>query len=256
TDVDKIKKAWPKVERSAEYLMNVLKSDAYVDSSDQLTTPYVLLPLIKYLGDHGYAFHSEAEKLRFIHWFYTAQMWARYSGPLETNLQQDIKAISGEKPTDELTANIVLKTGRIDVQPKDLEGKGRASPFFNLLYVASCSHGAVDWSNGLTLYTKNLGGKYAIEIHHIFPASRLYKEGGLDSNNRAHVARANAIANLVFLTKEANLQVLANLPSDYLPTVIQKYPSALKAQFVPEDPELWKIENYGAFLEERRKLIA
>lgn len=256
TEVDKIKEAWPKVERSAEYLVNVLKSDAYVDSSAQLTTPYVLLPLVKYLGDHGHAFHSEAEKSRFLHWFYTAQMWARYSGPLETNLQQDIKAISSRKPTDELTANIVLKTGRIDVQPKDLEGKGRTSPFFNLLYAASCSYSAVDWSNGLTLYTKNLGGKYAIEIHHIFPISRLYKEGGLDSNNRAHVARANAIANLVFLTKEANLQVLANLPSDYLPAVIRKYPSALKAQFVPENPDLWKIENYGAFLEERRKLIA
>ncbi|MBA7697596.1 hypothetical protein ES703_106263 [subsurface metagenome] len=256
TDVGKIKEAWPKVERSAEYLVNILKSDAYVDSSTQLATPYVLLPLIKYLGDHGYAFHSESEKSRFLHWFYAAQMWARYSGQLETNLQQDIKAMGSEKPTDELTANIVLKTGRIDVQPKDLEGKGRASPFFNLLYVASCSHGAVDWSNGLTLYTKNLGEKYAIEIHHVFPISRLYKEGGLDSNNRAHVAKANAIANLVFLTKEANLRVLANLPSDYLPTVIQKYPSALKAQFVPENPELWKIENYEAFLEERSKLIA
>ena len=256
TDVDKIKEVWPKVERSAEYLANFLKSDAYIDSSSQLTTPYVLLPLIKYLGDHGYAFHSEVEKSLFLHWFYAAQMWARYSGPVETNLQQDIKAISSEKPTNELMTNIVLKTGRVEVQPRDLEGKGRTSPFFNLLYVASCRQGAVDWSNGLTLYTKNLGRKYAIEIHHIFPISRLYKEGGLDSSNRAHVARANAISNLVFLTKEANLKVLANLPSDYLPTVIQKYPSALKAQFVPEDPKLWKIENYSAFLEERGKLIA
>ena len=255
-DVDKIKEAWPRVEKSVQYLMNVLKSDAYVDSETQLTTPYVLIPLIKYLSDHGYAFHSEVEKLRFLHWFYTAQMWARYSGPLETNLQQDIKAISSNNPTDELIANIVSKAGRIEVQSRDLDGKGRTSPFFNLIYATACGRGAVDWSNGLTLYTKNLGAKYAVEIHHIFPVSRLYKEGGLDSNNRAHVAKANEIANLAFLTKEANLKVLANLPSNYLPVVLQKYPSALKAQFVPGNPELWQVENYEAFLAERRRLIA
>lgn len=47
-----------------------------------------------------------------------------------------------------------------------------------------------------------------------------------------------------------------NLPSIYLPRVLEKYPSALKAQFVPENPQLWEIQNYDAFLEERRRLIA
>jgi hypothetical protein len=108
----------------------------------------------------------------------------------------------------------------------------------------------------MKLYTGHMGAIYAIETHHIFPTSRLYKEGGLDSNNKADIARANEIANLTFLTKEANLKAADNLPSIYLTRVLQKYPSALKAQFVPVNPQFWEIQNYDAFLEERRRLIA
>ena len=256
SDIEAIKDAWPKVTRSAEYLINILRTDAYIHSSSRLSTPYVLLPLIKHLSTHGYAFSSELEKRLLLYWFYAAQMWARYSGATESELQRDIKALSTEHATDELISNIVSKVGRIKVEPRDLNGKGQASPFFNIDYVAACNSGAIDWFNGMKLYTGHMGAKYAIETHHIFPTSRLYKEGGLDSNNRTDIARANEIANLAFLTKEANLKATNNLPSIYLPRVLEKYPSALKAQFVPENPQLWEIQNYDAFLEERRGLIA
>lgn len=255
SDIDTIKYAWPKVVKSAEYLINLIRTDAYIYSSKQLTTPYVLLPLIKYLSTCGYSFSSEVEKAHFLYWFYAAQMWARYSSALDTELQRDIKALNAENPTNELILNIIAKVGRIKVEPKDLKGKGKTSPFFNIAYAASCKSGAVDWFNGMKLYTGHIGPKYAIEIHHIFPTSRLYREGGLDSKNRSDIARANEIANLAFLTKEANLKSSDNLPNIYLPRVLAKYPSALKAQCIPEDSRLWEIQNYDAFIEERRRLI-
>lgn len=256
TDIESIKEAWPKITKSAEYLVNILRNDAYIDSSRQLTTPYVLLPLIKYLSGQGYTFTSEMEKRRFLLWLYTAQMWGRYSGPIETNLQKDVKALKSQDPVSELQSNIISRVGRIKADSKDLVGKGKLSTFFNMAYVAACNNGAIDWFNGIGLYTKNLGAAYNIEVHHIFPTSRLYKEGGLDSKNRADISKANEIANLAFLTKEANLKASDNLPSIYLPKVREKYPSALKAQFVPENHQLWEIKNYEAFLEARRGLIA
>ena len=255
-NIQTIKDAWPKVMKSAEYLVNLIRTEGYIHSSSQLTTPYVLLPLIKYLCTCGYSFGTELEKRRFLYWFYAAQMWARYSGSLDTELQRDIKAMNTPSPTNELIANITAKVGRIKVEPKDLKGKGKTSPFFNVIYAASCKLGAIDWFNGMKLYTGLLGSRYSIEIHHIFPTSRLYKEGGLNSNDRGDIARANEIANLAFLTKEANLKSSDDLPSIYLPRVLEKYPSALSAQFVPQDPRLWEIQNYDAFIEERRRLIA
>ena len=256
SDVDAMKDDWPRVAKAAEYLINIIRTDAYILSAVQLTTPYVLLPLIKYLSTHNYAFDSETEKKRFLYWFYAAQMWGRYSGSMETELQKDIKALDSERATEELISNIISKVGRIKVEPKDLKGKGRTSPFFNMAYVTACNSGAVDWFNGMRLYTGHVGAIYNIEIHHIFPVSRLYKDGALNSKDKADIAKVNEIANLAFLTKEANLKASDNLPAIYFPRVLEKYPSALKAQSVPEDPKLWKIENYDAFLQERRKLIA
>jgi len=255
-DIDMIKNAWPDVVKSAEYLTNLIRTEAYTFTSKQLSTPYVLLPIIKYLSTRGHSFSSEAEKRRFLHWFFAAQMWARYSGSLETDLQRDIKALGVENPPDSLIANIISKVGRIKVEAKDLANKGKTSPFFNLVYAASCKMGAVDWFNGMKLYPGHMGSKFSIEIHHIFPLSRLYKDGGLNSKDRAHIAKANEIANLAFLTKNANLKSSDELPGVYLPRVLDNYPSALRAQFVPENPKLWEIENYDAFLEERRRLLA
>ncbi|MFC1932280.1 DUF262 domain-containing protein [Chloroflexota bacterium] len=256
SDTDIIKDAWPKVAKAAEYLINILRTDAYVYSSDRLSTPYVLVPLLKYLSKHGYIFSTEYEKKQLLHWFYAAQMWARYSSAMESDLQRDIKTFESENPIGELISNIILKTGRIKVEPRDLQARSRSSPFFNIAYFTTCDLGAIDWFNGMQLYSGHMGAKYAIEIHHIFPTSRLYKEGGLDSNDRRDIAKANEIANLAFLTKEANLKVSDNLPHIYLPKILEKYPTALKSQFVPEDPRLWIIEHYDIFLEERRKLIA
>jgi hypothetical protein len=45
-------------------------------------------------------------------------------------------------------------------------------------------------------------------------------------------------------------------PSEYLPEVNDKFPDALSSQFIPMDPELWRIERYREFLEARRELIA
>jgi uncharacterized protein YfbU (UPF0304 family) len=219
TNIDSIKDAWPDVVKSAEYLINVLRTDAYIFSSNHLTTPYVLLPLIKYLSNHGYSFNSELEKKTFFYWFYAAQMWARYSSSLETDLQKDLKALEAKTPTDELIANIMAKVGRIKVEPKDLKGKGKASPFFSIVYAVVCSRGAIDWFNGMKLHTGHVGTKYSIEIHHIFPTSRLYKEGGLNSANRSDIAKANEIGNLAFLTKDANLKASDNLPIVYLPKI-------------------------------------
>lgn len=256
TNIEIIKEAWPKLEKSTEYLVNVLRNDAYIDSSQNLTTPYVVLPIIKYLSSHGYSFDSEIEKQRFLYWFYAAQMWARYSGQLDSELQKDINSLEAEDVFEALRSNLLSRVGRIIVQPKDLYRKTRINPLFNIIYVVACSKGAIDWFTGIGLYTKNVGAQYSIQHHHIFPESRLYKEGGFNSKDRKDIYKVNEIANLAFLTQKANLKASNNLPSVYLPQVLEKYPSALKGQFVPEDPRLWEIENYDAFLEERRKLLA
>jgi hypothetical protein len=247
--------AWNMSERVLEYLVNIMRNDAYIDSSDTLSTPYVLLPLVVYLSRRKGVFKDDAEKRGFLYWMYLALMWGRYTGSTDTQIQADVNALQSEDVFKALLANIVQDRGRLKVEPQDLEGQGTRSRFYPITYIVARSRGAVDWFTGVKMYNNNLGKSYGLEDHHIFPQSVLYKNGykKKESKDRKIV---NDLSNRAFLTKKANLRASNALPSKYLPEVQAKYSKALSPQFVPTNPALWEVENYAAFLTERRKLIA
>ena len=107
---------------------------------------------------------------------------------------------------------------------------------------------ARDWGTGLPLKQQLLGKMSKLEVHHIFPKAQLYRHG----YSRAQV---NAVANYCFLTKDSNLAISDKKPEVYFCDVETKHPGSLASQWVPMDSELWKIENYLAFLEERKRLL-
>ena len=102
---------------------------------------------------------------------------------------------------------------------------------------------------------KNMGKKYELEYDHIFAWSIL-KKNGYSMNNRHKYALAQEIANRALLTGVENRSKSAEYADVYLKEVKENFPTALKLQLIPEDPQLWKVENYELFLEERRKLLA
>jgi hypothetical protein len=63
----------------------------------------------------------------------------------------------------------------------------------------------------------------------------------------------NDLANIAFLTQQANIDILDKEPINYLKKIDHQ---RLEDQFIPIYPELWKIERYQDFCNERRKLIS
>jgi len=108
---------------------------------------------------------------------------------------------------------------------------------------------AKDWGTGLPIRKSLLGSNSSLEVHHIFPKAQLYKKG----YSRQEV---NAVANFCLLTKETNLKISDELPEIYFPKVESAQPGTLASQWIPMDPDLWKLENYGRFLEARKTLLA
>lgn len=51
----------------------------------------------------------------------------------------------------------------------------------------------------------------------------------------------------------ANRTILNSLPKDYLKDIEEE---RLRAQLIPTDRDLWELENYWDFIDERRKLLA
>ncbi len=99
-----------------------------------------------------------------------------------------------------------------------------------------------------------MGAKYQLERDHIFPYSKL-KEVGYGEGNRVKYALAQELTNRAILTQVANRTKSATHAADYLADVKQRFPKALELQCIPEDAELWKIENYEQFLDDRRKIL-
>ena len=86
-------------------------------------------------------------------------------------------------------------------------------------------------------------------MHHIFPKALLRKHG-FDRNE------INALANFCFLTQDTNIKIGMRDPAEYLPEVQAKHPGVLESQWIPTDPELWRVERYSDFLAARRELLA
>lgn len=185
---------------------------------------------------------------KLLFWFAQAGMWGRYAGPTETNIDQDISALSkSDYDVGSLLKGLQLWYGSLRVKSGHLVG--RNTRFYRIFYMLTRMSEARDWGTGLPLKADLLGKTSSLEYHHIFPQSQLRKH----SYDKEHV---NGLANLCFLTKATNLKISNRLPKDYFIEIEKSHPGALESQWIPENRKLWEIENFLQFLEVRRDLIA
>lgn len=251
----RLMEGWDKLRKILDYLVAVLSERAFINSTFDLSTTNVLIPIIVYLSVNKGKFPDEKNLKRALHFIYNALTWARYSGQTDQRLEYDvITVVREENPWPTMIEALIDQRGRIEVKPDDLEGRTAQHPLFLSTYIATKANGAVDWFNGLPL-TKRSARSYTMHSHHIFPTSLLYKNG-YDPDNHLHRKITNEIANRAFLTADTNISISNQLPEKYLPEIEKHYPGALAKQFIPMHPELWKMDRYADFLEARRNLIA
>lgn len=251
TDRSVLENKWDQIEEILDYLVNFLKNEGHIPNSSYITTRAALIPLIAYLSMNDIRLDS-TEKNNFLKWLYVAMMWSRYGRSTDTTLEKDLSLLNNESPTEELIAEIEdNRGGQLEVRSSDFDGRGKRSKrFYNMVRIVTRANEPVDWKTG-----EPLKGSYNLESHHIFPKSQLYDEL-YDSSNHMGQKRVNEIANRAFITSRGNHEIFTDLPEDYLPEVQSDYPEAFDKQFIPENPELWKLENYEDFLAKRRELLA
>jgi hypothetical protein len=118
--------AWKKVAASFEYLVNLLRHEAYVDSLHDLPTRSVLLPITVYLARTGSSFGNSVQQSRFIRWMFLAGIWGRYSSSTESTLQKDVSVLDSPDPIQLLEEAILRERGRLALESGDI--LGRESP--------------------------------------------------------------------------------------------------------------------------------
>lgn len=205
--------------------------------------------MVRYLDKHNGPM-SEKERDKLLFWFAQVGMWGRFSGSTESSIDQDLAALEGKDGgLDKLLEQLRLWHSGLRVEAGHFTGWSLGARFYPVLYMLTRMGQSRDWGTGLPLKATLLGKMNLLEVHHIFPKAQLYKR----NFKRTEV---NALPNFCFLTKDTNLDISDRLPEEYFPEVETNHPGALASQWIPEDRELWKIENFRAFLEERKKLLA
>jgi hypothetical protein len=242
---DGLKRATKQIDTALNYIAGRLG----LDHARVLFGRFAIPVMVRYLDQKGAAL-SEVERDKLLFWFAQAGMWGRYSGSTETYIDKDLEALEGKTGgLDELLHQLRLWHGGMRVEPAHFNAWSLGARFYPILYMLTRMGNSRDWGSGLPLKASLLGKMSRLEVHHIFPKAQLYKH----DFDRTQV---NALGNFCFLTKDANLHILDQLPEIYFPRIEDKHPGALASQWIPLDESLWKISRYEDFLEARKELLA
>ena len=240
------------LKRAAKHIdtsLNLISGRLGLDHDQVFFGRFGVPVMVRYLDQRSGPL-GEKERDKLLFWFVQAGMWGRFSGSTESFIDQDLAALEGpDGGLDKLLEQLRLWHGGLRVEPGHFTGWSLGARFYPVLYMLTRMGAARDWGTGLPLRASLLGKMSRLEVHHIFPKAQLYRR-------RYKRAEVNALGNFCFLTKDTNLQISDRLPEEYFPEIEAAHPGALASQWIPQDPGLWKIDNYLEFLDARKELLA
>lgn len=248
-----IKQTWERLDQHVlDHVMNIMKTHAYVDHTKEINSVYALVPIIVYCFNKGQNQLSQSEIKKIVKWFYYSQLRNRYISQLPQKLDRDVGIIcKSENPFDELL-NALRAERPLQIAEDEFVGViTTRNPLWPLMCWYFKSRNAVCFTTGVGI-RQNLGSSYSLEWDHIFAYSVL-KEAGYNPDNRSQYSMIQELTNRAVLTQTANRSKSNKLAEVYLANID---PDALRRQAIPLDPELWKLENFERFLEQRRRILA
>ena len=247
--IEDFKDALYKTEQMIGLCLDHIGSRLGLDHDRVLASKFAIATMIGYIHAQPSAKLDNAHWNKLMYWYIHTFLWGRYASATESKMAQDMNVIQEGEGVEGLLRLIRQQRGDLNLTPEDFWGWSTGARFYPLLYLLTRMNHAKDFGSGLELTHNLLGKNSTLEVHHIFPKDVLYKAGKTK-------AIVNSLANYAFLTKDTNLEILNKRPEEYMPYYAQKQPGALESNWIPVDPELWKVENYEVFLQKRRELLA
>ncbi len=252
---ERIREVWEKLDGEVlDYVFNILKSQAYIDHTKEVNSVYAFVPIIVFAYNNGVNTLSQSRIKKTVKWFYYSQVRYRYISQLPQKLDKDLAIIRDEENPFDKLLNLIALERNLEITPAEFEGVGIQHPLWGLMKFYFKSQNAVCLTTGINI-RKNMGKKYELEWDHIFPYSVL-RDNGYGINNRIKYQYAQEITNRAVLTAAANRTKSAQYADGYLREVNEKFPNGLALQCIPDDANLWKLENFEQFLAARRQMLA
>ena len=249
---EKFQNGLKRIKKHIRAIIEQIQAHLGLDHNHVLFGKPTLVILAKYLDKQGGLRHRKGEVARMLYWYVSAAFWGRYSGANIGTIQQDLNAIDKtdghwKSQLEALNNNLHHQFGEMKLWKEQFLASTRRPRAFPLLYLLTRSTNARDLCSGVPV---GVDIHQHVNVHHIFPQAQLRKYEEFNSIRDVH-----NISNFTILSQPCNLEIRDKLPEEYLPKYQARHRGVLQEHWIPEDPELWKIQNYRKFLVARSQLI-
>jgi len=235
-DKSQVTSAWNKTKRATKEAIALVRNEFGLVNMDLLWSGALLVPVIALCASVGTRNRNPRE---IAGWLAMTALLHRYSVSVETNLEMDLKACRADDPIAKLLSNIRRDNGAFVATPNDFKGRLMDKGGIFAAYVA-CRHlGLRDLFSGSKIMLQT-----NVDRHHILPRAQF------PESNRA---KADILANIAFITGEANRSIGAKSPDVYLKEIERQ---VLESQCIPLNNGLWHVDQAEKFWDARRKLLA
>jgi hypothetical protein len=229
-------RAWDRTKRATKEAIALVRNEFGLVNMEILWSGALLVPVIALCASQGV---RERDPRGIAGWLAMAALLHRYSTATETTLDQDLRACRAEDPIGRLISNVRKGEGAFGAVGSDFEGRLNDKGAMFAAYVACRHQGLRDLFSGTEILLQA-----NVDRHHILPRAQF------PDNDRA---QADTIANIAFVTGEANKSVGAASPDVYLRGLKAE---VLQSQCIPADQSLWRINESEEFWRARRELLA
>ncbi|MEM9853907.1 MAG: DUF262 domain-containing protein [Pseudomonadota bacterium] len=245
---------WPKAVKALEAAVDFCRKTVGLQVSHLLPYTACLAPLGLYFAQKGVGKLSKADATELTRYVFSCGLASRYTGPINTNLNQDRVAILKLVETGVLS---------LDFEPPEMDPKWLARQEFRANEAFSKTFLAIMARKG----PKSLGNNSSVDLdnsamqransrnfHHFFPKAFLRKRG-----IQAEGHSENAIANITLVDGGLNNLIRARAPSEYLATFEEendKLSAALASHHISarDSAPVWR-DDYEEFLIERSRAM-
>lgn len=231
-----VEKAWEQTVRATHEALGIVRSELGLVDMTVLWSGALLVPVIALCARTRPRDRNPKE---LAGWMALASLHHRYSGSVDTALDEDMRACRADDPVGALLRALRSKRTQLRAGSNDFGGRLNDKSALFASWVACKHRGARDLLTGGQLVLQK-----SIDRHHILARARF---------ERGQRAEADTLANIAFISGAANKSLGDDDPAMYLPKVRQ---DVLRSQCIPTDKDLWRVDRADDFWEARRELLA
>jgi hypothetical protein len=241
-----VRESWTETDRAFGRLVSFLSGTVRWGRSTLIPSFNALIPLVYVLAKKGAWSEGDGKLAR--RWLLLASIHGYFSGSVETQIDGILRKL-GDRPSIKRLAG-ATKAALKRLKPDDFDTTRLSGPAMSLYLSMLRELDARDWKDRNFKLDGTVTGHGAqLHIHHFFPKALLRKQVGLRTKD------INTFANYTVISATTNLDVMTEEPGSYIPRL--KIPDAeLIKQCIPPDRALWRVDRYGDFIRERRRLLA